>query len=83
MTADQVNEIVEIMKSRESTAESIAKDSALQALTAPKKDRGDHEQSAHLWLREARTWKQAWEVLVCRANEIFMQEYDDKKRRKK
>lgn len=83
MTADQVNEIVEIMKSRESTAESIAKDNALQALTAPKKDRANHEKEAHLWLREARTWKQAWEVLVCRANEIFMHAYDQGKRRKK
>ena len=83
MTADQVNEIVEIMKQREATAESIAKDNALQALTAPKKDREDHEQSARLWLARAQTWKEAWEILVKQANEAFMLELDQGKRRKK
>jgi hypothetical protein len=82
MTADQVNEIVEVMKTRERCAESIAKDNALQALTAPKKDRADYEKQAHLWLREARTWKQAWEVLVCQANKFYEEEYQKKRRKK-
>ena len=82
MDADQVNEIVEVMKSRERCAENIAKDNALQALTAPKKDRADHEKDAHLWLARAQTWKEAWEILVKQSNEAFLLEYDQKKRRK-
>jgi uncharacterized protein YegJ (DUF2314 family) len=83
MTADQVNEIVEVMKQREHTAECIAKDNALQALTAAKVDRADHEKTAHMWLARAETWKEAWQVLVAQSNEVFMQEYDQRKRRKK
>ena len=83
MNAAELNEIVEIMKSREHTAESIAKNNALQALTAAKKDRPGYEKTAHTWLARAETWQEAWKVLVSQANEFFMAEDQKRSRRKK